>query len=92
MIFETLSSQETTYSLDMVTSTKDGLGIEEVTTGEAAQTQMVEDALEGTRVVIEILKSPRTPRPKKDKQEKVVGFNAIDEPHKWVIIWDHFAS
>ena len=58
MIFEPPSSQETIYSLDMMTATKDGLGIEEATFGEAAQTQMVEDATEGTGVVAEIPKSP----------------------------------
>lgn len=58
----------TDYNLDMMKTTKDGLGIEEVTTGEAAQTPMVEDVPEGG-VVIEIPKSLQTPRPKKDKQE-----------------------
>jgi len=52
----------------MMTATKDGLGIEEVTIGKAAQTPMVENVLEGIRVVVEIPKSPRTLRPKKDKQ------------------------
>jgi len=42
----------------MMTATKDGLGIEEVTTSEAAQTQMVEDVPKGSRVVTEIPKSP----------------------------------
>lgn len=52
-------------------TTMDGLGIDEVIAGEAAQTHMVEDVLEGTDVATEIPKSPRTPRPKKDKQEMV---------------------
>lgn len=51
-----------------MTITKDGLGIEEVTTGDAAQSHMGEDVLEGAKVVTEIPKSPQTPRPKKDKQ------------------------
>lgn len=45
------------YSLDMMTTTKDGLGIEEITISEAIQTPMVEDVLEGTGVVAEIPKS-----------------------------------
>ena len=52
-----------------MTTTKDGLGIEEVTAGEAAQTPMVEDVPEGVGVVAEIPKSPHMPRPKKDKRE-----------------------
>jgi len=44
--------------------TKDGLGIEEVTTGEAAQALTMEDVPEGAGIVAEIPKSPCTPRPK----------------------------
>jgi len=51
-----------------MTATKDGLTIEEVTTGEAAQTPTMEDVPEGAVVVAEIPKSLHTPRPKKDKQ------------------------
>lgn len=54
-----------------MTATKDGLGIEKITVGEAAQTQIVGNVPEGTGVVTEIPKSPQTPQPKKDKQ--VVG-------------------
>lgn len=38
---ETLSSWKTTYNLEMMTTTKDGLGIEEVIASDVAQTQMV---------------------------------------------------
>jgi len=41
----------------MMTTTKDGLGIEEVLASEAVQTQMVEDVPEGVRVVKKIPKS-----------------------------------
>ena len=51
-----------------MTDTKDGLGIEEGTTGEATQTPMVQDAPEGAGVVTEILKSPWTLWLKKSKQ------------------------
>ena len=51
-----------------MTTTKDGLGIKEVTVGEAAQTEMVGDVPGGTGVMTDIPKSSRTPRPKKDKQ------------------------
>ena len=56
-MIEPLSSRVTEYNLDIVTTTKDGLGIEEVPTGEATQTTMVEDVLGGTGVVAEIPKS-----------------------------------
>lgn len=41
--------------------------ITEITTGEAVQAVAVGDALEGTKIVAEILKSPHMPRPKKEK-------------------------
>lgn len=50
-----------------MTTTKDGMGIEEVITGKAAQPLTVEDVLKGVRIVADILKSPCTP-PKEDKQ------------------------
>ena len=43
-----------------------------MTTEEAAQALTIGDALEGARIVAEILKSPRTPRPKKYKQVMVL--------------------
>jgi len=55
----------------MMTATKDDLGIKEVTISEAAQTQMIEDVLEGVGVVIGIPKSLRTPRLEKDKKAMV---------------------
>lgn len=51
-----------------MTTTKNGLAIEDVTISKAAQTPIVEDVLEGTGVVEKIPKSPRTLRPKKYKQ------------------------
>lgn len=45
-----------------------GLGFKEGTTSKAAPTHMVHNETEGTQVVREILKLPRTPRPEKDKQ------------------------
>ena len=51
----------------MMTTTKDGLGIEEVPVGKVVQTQMVEDIPEGAGVVTEIPKSPQRLQPKKDK-------------------------
>ena len=41
--------------------------IREMITEEAAQALTMGDAPEGTRIVVEIQKSPRMPRPKKDK-------------------------
>ena len=48
-------------------ATKECLAIEEVTVGEAEQTPMVEDVLEGTGVVTKIPKSPLAPQSKQDK-------------------------
>ena len=50
----------------MMTTIKDGLGIEEGTVSEAAQ---IHDVPEGTGVVTEISKSPWTSRLKKDNKE-----------------------
>lgn len=58
----------TAYSTYKMTDTRADLGFEEGTTGEAASTHTVHDVPEGTGVAPEILKSPRMPRPKKDKQ------------------------
>lgn len=55
------------YSIEIMTTTKDGLGIEEGTASEAAQTPMVQDVPEGVGVVTKIPKSPWMSRPKKDK-------------------------
>ena len=52
----------------MMTTTNDGLGIKEVTTGEATQISMVENVPEGGKVIAEIAKSLPMRRPKKDKQ------------------------
>jgi len=43
-----------------------------MTTEDAAHALTVGDAPEGVVIVAEILKSPRTPRPKKDKQAMVL--------------------
>jgi len=51
-----------------MTTTKDGLGIEEVTAGKVVQALTMEDVPKGTEGVAEIPKSPCMPRPKKDKQ------------------------
>jgi len=56
------------YGTDIMIATKDGLRIKEVTTSKAVQAPTMEDVPEGAKIVTEILKSPRTPRPKKDKQ------------------------
>ena len=50
-----------------MTTTKNGLGIEEVTTSEATQAIVVEDVPKGVGVMAKIPKSSRTPRLKKDK-------------------------
>ena len=55
MIIEPLSSQKTTYSAEMMTSTKDGLGIEEGTAGKAAQIHNVPTSI---GAMLEIPKSP----------------------------------
>ena len=47
------------------------MDIIEMITEEAAQVLTMGDSPEGARIVAEILKSPRTPRPKKDKQVMV---------------------
>jgi len=51
----------------MMTATKDGLGIGEGTTSDAAQTPMVHDFPKGTGAMTKIPKSPPTLRLKKDK-------------------------
>lgn len=50
---------------------KDVMEITEMTAEEAAQALTVGDASEGSGIMAEIPKSPRTPRPKKDKQKMV---------------------
>lgn len=66
VIIEPLSSQKTAYSAGMMTTTKDGFGIQEGTIGEAVQ---IHNVPEGTGAMLEIPKSPWTPRPKKNKKE-----------------------
>ena len=51
-----------------MTNTRRGLGSAEGTIDEAAQNRTVHDVPRDTGVVPEIRKSPRMPRPKKDKQ------------------------
>ena len=67
MIIEPLCLQKITYSAKMMTATKDGLGIGEGTTSDAAQTPMVHDFPKGTGAMTKIPKSPPTLRLKKDK-------------------------
>jgi len=57
--------------MDTMATTEDVMEITEMTTEEAMQALTVVDAPEGTGIVAEILKSPHTPRPKKDKQAMV---------------------
>jgi len=54
-----------------MTATKDGIGIAEVTVSETVQALTMGDVPEGVEIVVEILKSPCMPRPKKDKQAMV---------------------
>lgn len=55
-------------------ATMEAMEIKNMTTEEAAKALTVGDALKGIRIVAEILKSPCTLRPKKDKQAMVPIF------------------
>jgi len=54
--------------MDMMAIVEEVMEITEMTTKEAMQALTMGDAPEGAKIVVEILKSPHTPRPKKEKQ------------------------
>lgn len=70
-LIEHPSSQVIDFWTNTMAATEEVMEITKMTVEEAAQALTVGDAPEGAGIVAEILKSPCTPRPKKDKQEMV---------------------
>lgn len=70
-LIEPLSSRVIYFWTDTMAEAEEVMEITELTIEEAAQALTVGDAPEGVGIVAEIPKSPRMPRPKKDKQVMV---------------------